>query len=623
MAKFWSGRGSVLMALALCAVGTQGCGSSSQVPPTTAEVTTPDAAGEMEDEAPDLSPVTAPQELVLVGRLKNPAGTVNTLLEWTNTPLNWRALLAAKEPELEKVIAFDAPVEVAAVMDPMARSESPAPFVAFSVGLLSVQSALDLVQSRGWSIHRIRAGVYRLEETAGMSCMIAVSLGTAPGRLVCGDEPEHVDALLAYMTRGLPTESLSSSSDLHLELRFEPLKRRHAKSLSRLKLLVGALLPRFQLDNPRFDRALADAAHALADELVFLTDDVSQLKLDLSPSKDQRSFDLRARLELSSGKSWVAHVLEDSGARQAPPSEIFWNLPSDATSAGYSGGIDPALVKPIVDTTSELIDGLFEYAGLPPKLSDQVVDSLDEIYPTTGYVFASGGTPKQVSSTLSSVSEWSLVVFNEKSKDYIGAWTDLARAYNDPKLRRALDKGLEQELDLPKVVRRAPRFPSPAAGSVVFDIALPVKTGADTKHVLLVMVPNGERTLVGFGWNERKILEKLGQVRKGEGGLAKRQGLEVLKELHVMGAGFTSLASGFGSLPAKVGEGSRQLLAQTPHRGQAPIVYTVEVGKAPLSVDLKFSVPREAFRDLAAMGPQLFGLFMSGAASTEPSEEGN
>ncbi len=56
-----------------------------------------------EGPAPDLSPVAAPADLFVVGRLKNPAGMVDTVASWARLPVDWRGMLSKQEPGIDQV----------------------------------------------------------------------------------------------------------------------------------------------------------------------------------------------------------------------------------------------------------------------------------------------------------------------------------------------------------------------------------------------------------------------------------------------------------------------------------------------------------------------------------------
>src|SRR5262245_5954607 len=156
----------------------------------------------------DLSPVTAPPELFLVGRLKRPGPLVDTLGKWVGFPGNFRSLLAAELHGLGTVMDWDAPVELAVALPARGRKSDVRAVV--SVGLSSVGGMLNAVRERGFSAERIMPEVFGFAGPKGLNCVIGPSLGHAKARLVCGDRAGEVEELFAYATRGLPNENLGN-----------------------------------------------------------------------------------------------------------------------------------------------------------------------------------------------------------------------------------------------------------------------------------------------------------------------------------------------------------------------------------------------------------------------------
>ena len=261
-----------------------------------ADSSTP-GAGRAEDEL-ELQPVSAPEGLVVVGRWKNPGQTADTLMSWSNLPFDWRRLLQARHPELVAAAALDAPVEAAVALDPAGGAgDFPQPFAVVSLGLNSLDRAVEAIRGMGESVPKSGPGAYRIEGQGRIACGMARALGPSPARLVCGPRHQDVDALLPYATRGLPRESLSGG-DLHLELRVDPLRKRYGRELSQLRsLALPAAVRQLTLGNPQFDRAVADAVYGLADEGLALLDDLDQLTIDLNATSGAGELDLLVGLE--------------------------------------------------------------------------------------------------------------------------------------------------------------------------------------------------------------------------------------------------------------------------------------------------------------------------------------
>src|ERR1041385_2491748 len=164
------------------------CGGSnsacSAVPPPPSEGTA--------EQALVLEPVSAPRELFAVARVKSIAKLADVGIRWTSLPVDWRSLFAKELPGLERVLAFDAPVDCAATLDP--SSIEPHVFWAFSFGVASADAAASYFRNQGDSVLRRGPGVYavRLE---GLNCVVAPARGAAAARVVCSDGMDSVDAL--------------------------------------------------------------------------------------------------------------------------------------------------------------------------------------------------------------------------------------------------------------------------------------------------------------------------------------------------------------------------------------------------------------------------------------------
>lgn len=581
---------------------------------------------------PDLSPVAAPAELVVVGRLNNPAKIVDTIAGWSKLPVDWRQLLAREEPGLERVVYLDAPVEFAVALDPNGSGQFPQPLAVVSVGLTSLQGAVDFARQKGEPVRQVRAGIYRVG-SGGDSCALAASAGKAPARLVCGERPEDVDGLLPYMTRGLPNQQLGSA-DFHVELRAEPIRQRHGRELRQLKLLAPFAVRDFSLDNARFDRALKDAAHGVAEELIALAEDLDTMVIDASIRGDaiESNWTLRFR---SSG-SWSAQTLAAAGQRSGAPSENFWKLPGDADSASFAVGMDPKRYEAIRRTLAELLDGWLEHERVPRKVRDDLVDLVEEAFKTEGAsAYASGSLPfvaggksdaDMARQAARATVGWHVMAIQDKPETYKKYLGNVVRSYNDPQFRKLLETRLHvKPKELPKLATRGAR--GLPAGSTVYELSIPpelfdggpppagVRKPPPGKPIafVLVVVPQGQTTWLGLSADEKVLTEKLNLALKGaaEKSLASRPGLASLKTTSAVSGGFFSIASFLGGMQTWFARGDggdpEQIFAAMPHRGRTAITHLAVVkreGKG-VTAQWKIQIPKGVIEDAAAAGPAL------------------
>lgn len=586
--------------------------------------------------APDLTAVQAPADLVAYGRLANPGNVIDTTAGWAKLPLDVKKLVDKNEPDLGRLLAYDAPIEFAVALDPNGRGDFPQPFAVFSVGITDLQGGVEFAKKQGASVRMTGPGTYRVEKGEGPSCALSAAVGKAPARLVCGERPEDLEALLPYATRGLPTENMGNA-ELHIELRAEPIRRKYSKELRQLKTLATPFVLReMSLDSPRFDRALADAVHGLTDELLALTEDVDRISVDAWVKKDVGAIDMTMGLKFRGSSSWTVQTMLDANkrAKAIPPS--FWKLPKDARVATYGVGANPKRYEPLRKTLMELVDGALEKERVPSKVRDQINELLQETWTTEGAVsYAHGELPTDLAALRAGGAAasreriraqigWYVGAVEEKSTKYKPYFDKLAKLYNDAQLRTLLDKRAKvKKGDLPKLTARAGK--GLPAGSAAYELVIPGKLfkeswtedgkaakPAASLAIVLLVVPDGDRTWFGFSADEKVVTQKLLQAKKGESTLETREGLAELKAKPSLSGGFLTVASLMSSLlsgmSASMGgdvDPSR-ITSSMPNRGETPMLLwtSVSEGASP-SMSWTVRVPRQVIEDVAAAAPAL------------------
>ncbi len=443
-------------------------------------------------------------------------------------------------------------MEVAVSLDPTGSGDFPQPFAVVSVGLRSLDGALEFIRKEGEPVRQIRAGVYRVGSGRSPSCAVAASVGAAPARLVCGDRAEDVDALLPYATRGLPNENLGAS-DLHLEVRAEPLRRRYARELRQLKTLATPFVLReISMDDPRFDRALADTVHALADEVLAVAEDVDTLTLDASVHGQKGVIDGDMAMKFRASSSWTAQSLLEVQKRSGTPGELFWRLPGDSAAGTYSVGVDSKRYQGMRRTLAELLDGFLAHESVPRRVRDQLTELVEQAWVTdAGSVYARGDLPPgdaaltgpaRMRQSMKEGFGWHVLGIAESSKKFTSALDKAVKVYNDPQLRKLLKKRAHVDAkELPTLkTRRAGR--GLPAGSKVYELTLPGEMfkewafdakGKDKSKIgkplpfVVIVVPDGDRTWIGASGDEKLLIEKLAVAKAGDtkNTLASKEGL--------------------------------------------------------------------------------------------------
>ncbi|MCA9641566.1 MAG: hypothetical protein H6718_16985 [Polyangiaceae bacterium] len=639
-----SSRGkTLLLASVVCVACGGGATPTPAAPDTDSGQATPIAEGMEGEAAPPLQPVSAPDRVFLVGRLKNPSKLADTVESWVTLPMRWRDAMQQGLPGIERVVDLNAPVDVMVSMDDGGAMQEPKFRAVFSVGLTSLDSALKFSKDQGERAERIAPGVYRVDS----DCVVARSLGQAPARLVCGDGKKSIDALLDFATRGLPNEDLGPD-DISVEVRAEPFRKRYAADLPKLRRLAMPFIrEELQSGFAPFDRAVSDVATALLDEGLALVEDLDALRLkgmlESSPAQARVKFELAFRGK----KSWIAQRVEDSGRRAKPAPAMFWDLPRDATSATFGIGGDAAAFAPIQKSLSELLDTYLASQKMAAGPRKNLVGLVDKLWVNEGSsVYASGavtadtkvkrGTVEFEREVMRSQLAWHVVGLQEDSKRTIAYLDHLVKVSADRNLRAVLKKEVGSDIDkLGPIKRRGPKGKLPR-GSVAYEVAIPgdafrsddyyeePPSGAKAQKrpvakalpVVVIVVPDGPYTWIGMSADETKLVSELAIAAAGTPAktLATRPDLEKLRTGSFVAGGFVTLqrftdALKLGVMNAASAKDAEAVLQAMPNRGESPGLIQVQVSAGP-TLSYEVVVPKEMITDVGGLigyGLQSFG----------------
>lgn len=618
-----------------------GCGNATPPPKAAAPGVT---SAPVAEPAPELSPVAAPEELVMVGRWARPRTVVETSASWLSVPVKLTDLLPAEARELEAVVAWDAPVEAAAMLDPASTAKMPAGFFVLSVGLSSVDAAVQLARSRGLSSTRVAPGIFRIAFGGQVSCAISAAVGPARARLVCGQDWADVEALLPYATRGLPTRDLGRQ-DVHIEVRAAPFQRKYGRELDAMRMLAGLLLRQMATDNPRFDRALADAVYALADELRAVASELERVEVNARLDEQNNLIEAGYAIALKGEASSVSQMIRDAGQRSSAAPPFFWELPSSAQSGGYAIAGDPKRWAALSTSAAELLDAYLEHRKLPARARKRVralLESSPNLMQPTAYV--AGSLPASTESAGAAAGEataaerllqrvgWYAGVVQARADAVTTPFTELTALLLDPELSRWLKQ--EAAVDaktLPKLRSRIVRVQGFAARATAFTIDIPpglvallmdvdpqkpAATGAAPKgaaaKLSLVVAADGDLTWLALAPDEKQAIARLAAARAGQDGkLAGVNALSPLRTEPVVSGGFwslQSLVSTYQSTASRPGSPDLvQGLERAPNRGTTPWLTRtrVESSGPTTRVVATVQVPRSALQDLGSLIPLL------------------
>lgn len=639
------------------------CGASA---PTPAAPSKPPAPAQPLPVGPDLSPVATPSGLIGVGRIERPLELTKMLAGWVSLPFE-PGMMDGIKPGLSQAIALDAPLEFALVLPDSVSLDRIEPELVASVGLASVERARALLEEHiGNKLIERSPSVYVTPDGSSVDCAIAASVGKATSRLVCADKLASLEHLLPYATRGLPLENLGPS-DFHAELRVEPLRQRYGAALRMGRTVaIPRVLKEVSTADPRLDRPVAEVLRAVGDELLDLFDDTDRIALDLGAAQKPEQLDLKLTMAFRAQASLVSKGALDARRHMIPPNAQFFDLPADATVAGYAAAVDPKLIERPRALITGLVDGFLEHVEVAAPLRRDTKQSLNTLlaYPSP-VVFASG-TPGSGSlapvSPMSLAMGWRVYGVEAPAAPYRDALKTLIRLGSDQTFRKGLDALGDASSDgssqssAPAKKRATAQKPGKSRPSEWFkiksklvgkmpagsEVAL-IELGADatkairkqvlqpkrgkqagmsegeTLSLLLAVVPDGSRTWIVMAVDEKTLVERAQALfaTSSVPRLATRSELSPMRGQNAYQAGFATLQVFKGWLGLAMSEKGKatkdleSLFATLPHQGTTPIFYRALANgdEQRHSFEVSTSVPRAVFDDIAAAVPTFMMLF--------------
>lgn len=611
--RFW-------VATACVALSIWGCGPKPEAKPPAAKPieTAPPAVVE----APDLSPVKRPAEVVVQGHIARPKLLVDTVTKWSSVPMNPEDLIPASARPLGRAILWEAPIDMVVALDTFGEGKLPPPLVVGSVGLKSLDEALSAAEAMQLPTRKLAAGVYRVGDFPDASCAVAVSLGTAPARLVCGRGPKDVDALLPYATRGLPSEP-QSGADLELVLDAAPIQQRYGRDVSALRLLAGMAIREIALDSPRFDRALSDAVYGLVDESINLFNDLGQVRLEGRIDAARNVLTGSAELRLKGDSSWIAGSI--AAVKPQPIPANLPRIPPGATLAGYNPPLPAERYTAISRILGELGEGLLEHEKVPEGTRKRVRRLVDTAFANQPETFMFAMSPTQTDALGYRHSDTVVARSSEPPARLLGVYSDFFGLVGDAGVKKWAKDLAKQKLGdkaaagLPKVWPKVTKKPFKLAGfkapATMFEVTVDLKAWAavdesiarmlakwlkgepnELKRLVVIVQPDGASTYVLSGDDPKEMARVMAEHKKSEPGLvfARPQHNE-----RVAMAGFLTLGYVAHAVSRSMSSDAfLKGLSAAPHRGETPITFSSTVGPGSARVD--FEVSADTFADGSA-----------------------
>jgi len=634
--RYWFGLG-------FCSLGLAGCGGAK--PP--AQTATPANSGPLRVESakPDLSPVVAPKDLVLLARAEHLDKAVATIAHWMNLPFDLK-MLDTLGPGLSQTLLADAPVEAAVALADNGDTEVPQPYAVFSAGISSLDAGRKLFEKFGRKLEEVSPGVWLTTDESPVACGLAPALGRAQARVVCGDRRADVESLLPYATRGLPLQAMGTS-DVHVEIRMAPIRDKYQQRLRQAKALaIPMALHELGFTDARLSRPITDILYALGDEVLDVVDDLDQIFLDSKLVQNPDRVDVSTGLAFTRAHSWSAQALATAAKSASSAPASLLELPRDSSMASYVTAQNPKSYENLVRRVVALIDGLLAHVNVNAKARDEFARSIDQFNASRTSSAACGAVPglsdpgasDSKVNILEAFSAWQVCAYDQQPTTAFTAVLDAsARILSDPALRKLID---ERTLSLHKRAAGAGVPPGTigyeltvnstalveALAKIVSDTPAADKTKEKAKdkkaaaekpvqgHLEIYVVPDGTRTWLGMGTDNKELMAHLSAAKKAtpDNRLGAVQGLAWLRSEPAIAGGFFNLAYVMASVekrarargtpPGNKGDA----LAAAPHHGQTPIpfIWSVKGDSAAPRLECNMRFDRAVFEDVLAVSGQ-------------------
>ncbi len=565
-----------------------------------------------------------PADLVAVGRLRSPGPSADKLGQWAGFPLPWQDLLASRFPDMQAVLAVDVPAEFAVSLGEGTTSV-PDIYGAFSLPLRDHARGVEALRSLGEPVSTDEEGRPYVSLTGSTECTVARANGPAPARLVCGNHESLVN-LTPFMASNLPQQAIGNN-DLYAEFRLLPIHARYAKRAPLIKMLVPVLLREGALQNPRFDAALAEAAHGVTDDLMVLVNELDKLslKLDLNDANQEVVGELG--LQFRGDKSYLPAAVSHAAKATGAPPAMFWNLPATSVSASFTTNSQPfPRLQGLTETLGELVAGGLEHAGLASGVVDAWLTEFKATI-TSGGSFVSGHVNDVVDAskpTLAGSLGCELFAVEGDNGAVARLIEASVKVANDNKLRGEVGKRIKEDLKkLPTInSKAAPARLGLPASSRLYTLTLPKDTSQELAKghlgedlakkqgpltLVLAVVKQDQRTWLGWGANESLIAASLVHALSGSsaGSLSENPAFARWRTAQaVSGSTFridsvlqpSLLSSNDWLPPAEID----QLRHAMPHQGNSYVHFEVTAQPKGPVTSVRLVAPRAAVEDITA-----------------------
>ncbi len=621
----------------LCAcLALSACGGEAPAPAVPAGAGAKPVAEAPKEAPPDVTSVAEPPGLVMVGRVAKPSASIAVVSGWLRAQLPGVPQIGSDVvseliagDSVGAVVDLDQPIDVAAYAA-LKMSKGKAGF-AISAAVTSLEKAKAAFSQGDMKLVPAGGGILRIDgmgppkgeeeedEEERRACALVPAYGAASTRLVCGFGADAINALAPYLAR--TATRAPSVSDVHVEVRLAAVHAFVQENRRMIPLGVTGILGSTAQSNPALQELVLAAANDAAD----LALDVESIAIDAKLG--DASADATLTTKYKGASSLLAKLVTFRPDRVDVPPAAFFRLPADSESASFYRGVDEKDLSHPRDLVAAALAGFLAKDGVALADVKPLTDAVGKLLTGAPMVGATGVDIPTVEKALAAARDakdaarpaaelaarealvgWRIVGVEEPAARFTAAVKDAVAGWNRPGLAKWLKK---QSKDRPpstlKIVPLAKAAGLPADTLHVELAVSPkpesadesdtpreaAKKGAVAKKAPpakpmrfhLYVVPEGNRTWIGFGGNEELVVARVKAVLAGApeaGTIAKRAGIDAIRDTKANSAGFFTiggLASSSMVMRPLDGSSSRQMaeafaaLSAGSAKGKTPMIF--------------------------------------------------
>lgn len=338
---------------------------------------------------PPLRRAAAPPDVVFKARVQQPTKIIDRLMVAAGLPFKTADFFSDSSEDVFGLpldeLDMNGSFEVVLSLNPDATAM---PFSAASMSVRSVDSAVRRLRSAKLDPVEGQGGVYYFTYEDA-HCAIGRALGSSPSRVVCSPDEQSLTVLSPYALRGLPAEPWTKAA-MAFDLDMKPIRSVYGQRARGLKLLASVGARQLHVGEARFDRALTEAAVAMAEEAGDLLADCDRVFGQLDQS-ERGDLSLDWGVEFGGTTSFTALALKDWGLDMARAPERLLHLPAEVSAAGYSQSVPPERLQKMERIVTDLALGYAVHKGAPAKLLADLELILRESFNFEGTVVSAIG----------------------------------------------------------------------------------------------------------------------------------------------------------------------------------------------------------------------------------------